>query len=175
MARRRSGPFLIVGVRLRLVGVVELVASRKRGSFGTVVVHFTLPVSFQSDALARENVLGAVAADEAVGQREEGKIRLDVSGDGHGYLRPARIGSHLLAYQPVARIRRQRVRLVRDTLDFVQFLVVAKDERLVFDDRSAGRAAELVALELGLPDVEVIPGVEHAVAQELLHAALALV
>src|SRR5215469_7066519 len=145
MARGRSGPFLIVGVRLRLVGVIDLVASCEHCLRGKVVVHLNHSVSLHSDALASEDVLGAVAVDGAIRQRKESKVWPDASGDWHCDFCPARIGAHALAYHPVARVRRQRVRLVGDALIFVQFLVVAKDERPVPDDWSTSRATELVA------------------------------
>src|ERR1039458_10069450 len=65
--------------------------------------------------------------------------------------------------------------VVRQTLGLAQAFVVAKDEGLVLEDRSAGICAELVPPELRLRYVPVIGGVHGAVAQEFVSGAVELV
>ena len=62
-------------------------------------------------------------------------------------------------------------RHLRDPLVLAQALVAAEEERLVLDDGSAERAAELVPAEIRLLVIEVVLPVEAVVPEELEHRA----
>ena len=170
MPRRRSRALQVIGIRLRLVGVVVLDASGDSGPIGKVVVDLRDRVSLEADPVSREDELRRVAGNRSVRDREERQIRDDARRDRDRGLGRARVAAGRDAHEAVTGVWRQRIGVVRQALGLVQLFVVGEQERRVLSDRSASRAAELIALEVRPLGVEEIPRVERAVPQEFKRA-----
>src|SRR5713101_5314826 len=173
MTRRRASAFLVVRVRLRLVSVIELVTARQRCAVREILVDLSHYISFNSYALSCEHELGRVSGDRTIGKGEQRKVRPDAGSNRNGGSLGAQ--GRVVAQDALAGIGRESIRTVRYAFNFPEFLIIGKEKGLVLFDRSARRAAELIALKPRLLRIKGIACIQSAVPQEFENSPMELV